>query len=249
MNYKQKGNLKISKMTLGTVQLGKNYGISNTNGMPSQDQSHNMLTTAARGGVTVLDTSDDYGESEKVIGNYIEQHPEHPFAICTKFSASKKGDKSLYKALKYFAQKSCDALSIRQISFFLSHTEQDYLTYGKELTTALKELKEEGLILNTGISLSRKDCLEEIVDTGAFDAIQMPLSILDNREIQNGMIKKMSDAGIIVFVRSIYLQGLIFQDPQVLRHTKFDAAAPLVEKIQQSWPFLLSGILKESTLW
>ena len=181
----------------------------------------------------MLDTSDDYGQSEAVIGQYLRKNTDKQFTICTKFSASRKGNSSLHEALRNFARKACEKLSISQIPIFMSHTERDYFAYGSELVDALKYLKEEGLIQNAAISIERKDCLEEIVASGAFDAIQLPLNLLDNKVIRDGLIKKASDSGIAVFVRSVYLQGLFFRDPQTLKNTQFDAAAPLVERIHR----------------
>ena len=83
MEYSIKNNINISKMTLGTVQLGMNYGVNNSAGMPTEQQSYDILTAAYNGGVTVLDTSDDYGKSEQIIGQFLKDNPDKPFQICT----------------------------------------------------------------------------------------------------------------------------------------------------------------------
>ena len=93
----------------------------------------------------------------------------------------------------------------------MSHTEKNFLDYGDKLIEALNELKKEGLIINAGISLSNKDALERVMESGGFEAIQLPLNILDSEPIRSGLIKKVSDAGIAVFVRSVYLQGIFFK--------------------------------------
>ena len=56
---------KISKITLGTVQLGMNYGINNADGKPSEELASQVLGTAIAGGITSFDTSSDYGTREK----------------------------------------------------------------------------------------------------------------------------------------------------------------------------------------
>ena len=78
-------NIPISAMTLGTVQLGLNYGINNKSGMPTEAKSFEILDTARESGVTVLDTSNDYGESEAVIGRYLRAYGDKPLSVCTKF--------------------------------------------------------------------------------------------------------------------------------------------------------------------
>lgn len=211
MEKTKKNGINISKMTLGTVQLGMNYGVNNTNGMPSEEQGFAILDAAYEGGVTVLDTSDDYGKSEAVIGKYLKQNPDKHFDICTKFKVTEETAKDIYGSLKSFAIASAKKLSIDRIPIFMSHTEKNFIDYGDKLIEALNELKKEGLIINSGISLSNKDAFEQIIESGGFDAVQIPMNILDNKQIKNGIIKKASEAGIAVFVRSVYLQGIFFK--------------------------------------
>jgi len=228
-----KNGINISKMTLGTVQLGMNYGVNNSAGMPSEEQSFSILDAAYKGGVTILDTSDDYGKSEEIIGKYLMQNPDKHFDICTKFKVTKETSKDIYSALKAFAIASAKKLSIGKIPIFMSHTEENFTEYSNRLIDALKELKQEGIIQNAAISISDKSSIDRIIESGGFDAVQLPLNILDNREIQNGTIKKMSDAGIAVFVRSVYLQGLFFSKQEDLLNSNLKDAAPLVRRIAE----------------
>lgn len=49
--------LDISRFSLGTVQLGVNYGLANTIGVPSQEKAFELLNTARQVGVNCLDTA------------------------------------------------------------------------------------------------------------------------------------------------------------------------------------------------
>ncbi len=233
MNYTEKNSLKISQMTLGTVQLGMSYGVNNSTGMPSEEESFKILDTAYNNGITMLDTSDDYGKSEEVIGKYIKTNPDKSFDICTKFKVTEATSNDIYASLRDFALKSAKKLNIESIPIFMCHTEQNYLDYGKKLTDALDELKKEGIIINSGISLSRKDELNRIADSGKFDAIQMPMNIFDNKEIIDGTIDRISSNGIAIFIRSVYLQGLFFKQTDSLKETNLDIAIPYIEKLNE----------------
>lgn len=233
MKCTEKHQIHISAMTLGTVQLGLNYGINNKSGMPTEAQSFEILNTAYKHGVTVLDTSNDYGQSEQIIGKYLRANQDQPFSVCTKFRIDGESAKDVYGSLKKFALASMEKLGVEQLPIFMSHIEDDYFLYGKELAAALDELKKEGLILCSGMSVSKKDRLDEIIDSGIFDAIQLPLNIWDNQIIRNGTVKRMSDAGIAVFVRSVYLQGMFFRSEEDVRGTKFEAALPLISKLHE----------------
>ena len=228
-----KNGISISAMTLGTVQLGLNYGVNNKSGMPTEAESFDILNAAYEGGVTMLDTSNDYGESEKVIGNFLRTNKDKDFAICTKFRIDDESAKDVYGSLKAFALESIKKLGVERLPIFMSHIEDDYLNHGPALAAALAELKKEGIIISAGMSMSKKDRIDEIIDSGVFDAIQIPLNIWDNKIIRNGTVKRMSDAGIAVFVRSVYLQGMFFKTVDDVKDTKFRDAAPYLIKLQE----------------
>ena len=69
MKYTELAGQKVSNMSLGTVQLGLNYGIANRYGKPDKQK----LFPAKRSfenGITSLDTARGYGDSEQVIGGF-----------------------------------------------------------------------------------------------------------------------------------------------------------------------------------
>ena len=90
MLYTEIGGKKISKMTLGTVQLGMNYGIANENGQPKEEQSMEMLGAALESGVNSLDTARAYGNSEDVLGHFLAGVENKPF-ITTKVPMIEEG--------------------------------------------------------------------------------------------------------------------------------------------------------------
>ena len=62
-------NNNISKLGLGTVQFGKPYGLAN-NIIKKQTEVNKMLNLLKKNSITILDTSSNYLDSEKKIGNY-----------------------------------------------------------------------------------------------------------------------------------------------------------------------------------
>ena len=55
----------LSKLVLGTVQFGLQYGI-NSAGRPSIEQVSDILNNAKTGGILILDTSSAYGNAERL---------------------------------------------------------------------------------------------------------------------------------------------------------------------------------------
>ena len=99
---------ELSGMTLGTVQLGMNYGIANDLGQPDEKKSHSMLSAAKDNGITSIDTARAYGNSEDVLGTFLkaEEKTEELF-ITSKFIIGLPADvpkrdveKAMYKSVE-----------------------------------------------------------------------------------------------------------------------------------------------------
>ncbi|MGM8213927.1 aldo/keto reductase, partial [Virgibacillus sp. W0430] len=71
-------------LTLGTVQLGMNYGVANKNGIPNQDTAYSILQNAINNGINIFDTAQAYEKSETVLGDFFK-HKDKPLFI-TKMS-------------------------------------------------------------------------------------------------------------------------------------------------------------------
>ena len=94
--------MNFSPMTLGTVQLGMNYGIANEGGKPSLEKSFSILSAALEGGINTLDTARAYGTSEEVIGQFLKTWKGAVPNIVTKIRKL-QGDTP--KELERFARK------------------------------------------------------------------------------------------------------------------------------------------------
>ena len=76
MKYNETKGVSISELSLGTVQLGVSYGINNQSGKPDRTQAFGILDTALTNGISALDTAAAYGDSEQVIGQWLQTIPE-----------------------------------------------------------------------------------------------------------------------------------------------------------------------------
>mgnify|MGYP001285447175 CR=1 FL=1 len=91
-----------SKLILGTVQFGLNYGINNSLGQLPKTSIFEILDYAYANGIKILDTAESYGNSQEIIGEFIKSNPKKKFKIITKLSASK--DISKIKLDKVFLE-------------------------------------------------------------------------------------------------------------------------------------------------
>lgn len=231
MKIKEKNGYKISEFTLGTVQLGIPYGINNTNGMPSYEQSAKILQTAIDGGIVSFDTAKGYGKSEFVLGKFFADNPADKTLI-TKVEFENETSSDIKDSLFAKVKDSLAVMGVSNLPLLLLHSESYLDIYGSSLIEALQELKAEGLVHSVGISFSDKTKLMKLTDPKIFDSVQIPANLFDNKEILSGNIKALSDAGIAVYIRSVYLQGLFFMETASLP-SKIKSAAPALNKLHQ----------------
>ena len=226
MNYTEKCGYKISSLTLGTVQLGMSYGINNSDGLPSFDESSKILDAALSSGIVAFDTARAYGDSELVLKRYFESDKrEHTIISKVVFDdVDKKGVKD---KLFSMTRESCERLGTEKLPFLKLHNQKMLEKYGDTLVYALHELKREGLVGGVGVSFSDKSRLTELTDGCGFDCVQIPANVFDSEVIFDGSVKKLAAEGCAVFVRSIYLQGLFFKNTDTLPEKIKCAKAPL----------------------
>lgn len=195
-----------SKLILGTVQFGLNYGVNNSGGIPDDDQLNDILSVADNSGIALLDSAPSYGDSEERIGNYALGR----FGIVTKFS--KVYDKDGFKTS---LQKSLKNLNTDNIYGYIAHDSNELLS-NPMIWTWLKMEREEGRVKKIGYSLYQPEQLLELLGLGMIpDLVQLPYNLLDKKF--EGYFKQLTDLGCEIHVRSVFLQGLFFMDPQLLK--------------------------------
>lgn len=185
-----------SKLMLGTVQFGMNYGVANTTGKPSFETVKAILKEAYDGGINALDTAPEYGDSEAVIGQALKELGlTDLFKIVTKIPKI-PGEADPEKFIRDSLCSSLKRLQNRVISAALFHDEEDGI-----YLDILKSMKEEGLILSAGISLNTQ---AHKADGEKADCLQIPCSILDHR-----FDSCFDQDDRHCFIRGAYLQGML----------------------------------------
>ena len=209
--------LDITVLSLGTVQLGMDYGIHNANGKPSLETSFRILDAAMAAGINTLDTAAGYGNSEEVIGAWLKTVPaeNRPFIVTKAAKLNHSSLDALRADLKERVKTSRERLGLSQLPLLMLHNCEDYLCDKENVKLVFEELKASGDILYSGISAYSNHDYGELAASG-FDAVQIPVNIFDWGQIENGGLQKLKDSGMMIFVRSVYLQGLVFQDPETL---------------------------------
>jgi len=216
MEYSNVLGYKMSRLILGTVQFGLNYGIANKTGKPSKEQVEEILLNAFGLGINALDTANAYGDSEKILGEILGNYPKkEDIIIITKLSSKineTTNDGGIKNQVEQSVHLSLSNLNLDSIPIYMLHRAEQMTIKDGAIIKHLSRLKEEGLINNIGVSVYTPDEVETALSIDEITAIQVPFNVFDHRLIKSGFFEKAHSKGIAVFVRSIYLQGLILME-------------------------------------
>lgn len=196
----------MSKIVLGTVQFGVNYGINNTSGQVSLEEVCKILKISEEKEIRTLDTSSGYGASEIVLGKAIKETHTF-FNIVSKYPRCEESVGCTF-------EKSISNLGIDDLYGYLVHHFEFYQEH-PEIFDEMTALKNEGKIKKVGFSLYNVEQLQYLLDRGVkFDILQFPYNIFDKQF--EPYMPKLVEMGVEIHTRSAFLQGLFFKDTNTL---------------------------------
>lgn len=210
----------VSRLTLGTVQLGVPYGRANTTGQPSPEHASAIIRTALEWGINRLDTARAYGCSESRIGRTLRGEGQSRGRVITKLQPlSDSGiDKySAYSMVEASVMRSCRELGFDTLDTVLLHDWRDYSVADCHVWNALCDLQQQGVITTLGASVQNPSEARQALMDNNIGALQLPFNLLDYRWDESGIPSLLSDnrSDVTVYARSAFLQGLLLASAQL----------------------------------
>ena len=204
-------NDMFSKISLGTVQFGLEYGINNTNGQTKRDEVLKILNRCDRVGIVHIDTAAAYGNAEEVLGEVIQSEGlSKSFHITTKYKCDGINNLTLS------THESLKKLRVEKLHCQMFHSYQDFKN--------TEDFIKPNSVDKIGVSVYTNEELLDATKNSQIRVIQCPFNLLDNDSIRGEPLKKAKEKGIEIQVRSVFLQGLFFMDrntlPSSLRELK-----------------------------
>lgn len=200
---------KISKLGLGTVQFGLDYGFTKKK---TQDEVNSILETAVDNDVTLIDTAREYGDSESKIGNFISEF-DNDFVIATKLrlidNLNDLDFNTLENSIYSSVNESLDCLNLDKIPILQLHQTDETLFKNANFWEVISQLKEDNLIDLFGVSVYGLEETQFILNnfTDSVDFFQIPYNIFDRRF--EDMYDILSDNSVGLISRSTFLKGII----------------------------------------
>ena len=197
-------NKKISKFCLGTWSLGGTNKGASSYGKIDKKRVIQILNNSYENGINTFDTASVYGNSEKILGQFIKDKRDKIIV------ASKVGCSSFFKSLDF--KKS----SIRKnLNLSLKNLNTDYIDIcqlynpnpeDKNLFGAieiLNKFKKEGKIKHIGISLQSPSDYLKLRKFIKPYMIQCNFNMLDQRLINQKILNILKKDNVKIFVRTV----------------------------------------------
>lgn len=192
------------RLALGTAQMGMHYGIANTLGKVADNDLSKMLSMAVAAKIDTLDTAFAYGDSESRLGQAGVEH----FKLVTKIGEV-PAEADVHHWILDQVHTSLERLQINSAYAVLLHRPKQLSSpRARLILSALEQLKENGLTQKIGASIYDPNELDG-VDCKHLDLVQAPYNLIDQRLFASGLAERLTDIGIEIHARSVFLQGLL----------------------------------------
>jgi aryl-alcohol dehydrogenase-like predicted oxidoreductase len=189
MQYSSLGNtnLKVSRLALGTVELGMDYGFRNSTHykMPDVDQAIRIVDRSLDLGINFIDTARGYGESETILGRALHCKRDR-VVIASKVAIDENylnNSEKLRLVIEESIEKSLRALHVYTIDLLQIHNTHRKILANDVVLGTLSEAQTKGNFRFLGAS-----CVGEKSAFAAFEfpqvrAMMIPLNILDRQMV------------------------------------------------------------------
>lgn len=194
MKTRKLGNLEVSEIGLGCMNMSGNYNVP-----ANHQQSIKNIRTAFENGVRFFDTAEVYGPytNEKLVGEALEPF-RNQVIVATKFGFDINGNRGLDsrpERIKKVVEQSLTSLRTDHIDLFYQHRVDPNVPI-EEVAGTIKELIQQGKILNFGLSEASAKTIQRAHAVQPVTAVQSEYSLWTRNVELNGVLKTCEELGI-----------------------------------------------------
>jgi len=193
----------LSRLGLGAAQF--RFEQAGPRGRAPAAEIAEILSIAARSGLSILDASTPFAGAEQMLGEAMLRPT--PFRLSVRTARCDRGP----EFVEAQARASLARLGVDRADAIIVEAAGDLFSpYGPGLWDKLQDLKDQGLFARVGVATHASDDPVGLVRRFKPDIIQAPVSLLDQRLLIDGSLAACRDLGAEVHFRSVFLQGLLF---------------------------------------
>lgn len=199
------------RLILGTAQIGLNYGIANSTGIPNFNEIDKIFKLCKLSGINYCDTAYAYGDSQKIVKS-------RGFKVITKLKISKNIISDLENMISEFDSTELYAILVHNPDKLI-----EIPHYWKKIKGYIDPKK-----IKIGVSIYTVKQLKLLLSNQILpEVIQIPYNIFD-RQFET-LLPELKNLGIEVHARSIFLQGLFFLKTKQIPK-KLESLIPVLEE-------------------
>lgn len=190
-----------------------------------EDALRLLLQTAADGGVGLVATRPD-GDGERLLG---QAWPfPSPFRVTVRTVSLAEG----LDRVEARARRSLERMGLPRGEVLLAASADDLAgAEGRALWDRMQALKDRGLFRKIGFCCEVEDGPALLARRFQPDVVQLPCNLLDQRAIQSGALSELAALGVAVHVSSVFADGLLFMNGDLLpAHEPLGAALSRVRR-------------------
>ncbi len=209
MNYRKLGKtgFSISEISLGTWQVGGKWGDPFSN-----ETAERILKTAIDSGINFIDTADVYseGRSEIAVGKFIRTQT-HRIYVATKCGRQLNPHVSeAYQpeVLRKFVEQSLRRLKLDTLDLIQLHCPPTAVYYRPEIFEFFDKLKQEGKILNLGVSVEKVEEALKAIEYPNVTTVQIIFNMFRQRP-SDLFFREAEKKNIGIIVRVPLASGLL----------------------------------------
>lgn len=212
----------LSKLSLGTVQFGLDYGIANSTGQPDIHDVKEIIDYVLENGINCFDTASAYGNSEEVLGKVLNKEK-------TSYIISKLSSDGFIYDLEGNVEQSLQRLQCKTLYGLLLHDSKLLPDWNTGFDNTVAALLASNKVKRFGISIYTESDFNKALENTSITIIQIPFNIFDQRAINDKWFTRAKEANKLIFVRSVFLQGLFFMKSKQLTGNLVEAIPYLEE--------------------
>ena len=194
----------FDRICLGSAQFGFDYGINNKSGQTQFDDVKLILGTAVQHGINFIDTAQNYGNAETILGYFSDLN----LNINTKIDAKNRSVVEIINNIEnsfiHVNQEQIYSIMFHDVGFLKNKK-------GEEIYNYLFDLKEKMKIKKIVVSLYDHVNMDTVFLKYKIDMIQIPYNVFDCDHNKIIFLNTLKDNGIEIHARSIFLQGLLLK--------------------------------------
>jgi len=200
-----------ARLVLGTAQLGYPYGIANKVGQPSITAATDIVRECWERGIRVFDTAQGYGDSERILGQILNNLGISQDAIIIS-KIYPNIDHCEFTSMSNALDQSLRIFGVGSLYGMMLHRENMLSLWHKGLADVLNRFVSSGKVQNIGISVYSPEMAVEALQTEGIGMVQIPTNILDRRFENAGVFDLAGRENKEIYIRSVFLQGLLLMN-------------------------------------